>query len=97
MWVINDDYILSRYKSTTVVDENGSQLPEKSLNSQELWRTRPTTMREQNLLCVIQETPLYDAIADTFKLDILLEDYLQEVSIPLPHSFELHFCFIFTV
>ena len=79
VWVINDDYILSRYKSNVLM-EDGSQLSEKSINSHEFWRTRPTTKREQNLLGAIQEIPLYDAIADAFKLDILFEDYLQEVS-----------------
>jgi hypothetical protein len=80
VWVINDDYILSRYKSTVT---DSSHLSKKSLNPQEFWRTRPTTTREQNLLGAIQEIPLYDAIADPFKLDILLEDYFQEVIMPL--------------
>lgn len=74
MWVINDDYILSRYKDTVTHNE-ASQTTQPN----QYWRTRPNTIREQNLLRAVQELPIYDQIADTFKLDILLEDYLQEV------------------
>lgn len=80
VWVLNDDYIVSRNKvaASQGIAPSGEG---ESKQSVDVWRTKPNTVKEQNLLCAIQDLPTYDAIADAFKLDILLEDYLQEASV----------------
>lgn len=80
VWVVNDDYILNRNKSAAAQIPNDQAESARALvKKTEEWRTKPITAREQNLLRAMQDLPLYDDTADAFKLDILLEDYLQEV------------------
>lgn len=74
--MINNDYICC--KDRTAASKSIDAVVSPSLDR--LWSNMKDSAHTSRLLRAIQSLPIFDDIADSFKLDILLEDYLQQVS-----------------
>jgi hypothetical protein len=90
IWVLDNDFVkhservycrsIEQITVPTLPSEN-AHLSHSLLQTDEYWGTRVANERETSLLRLMQSTPLDGLKTDLFRLEVLLEDYLEEVRV----------------
>ena len=75
IWCLDDDFITAEERRNVEVASSSSAIV---TSIQENWDTRIFTEKELALLRVIQSLPFGGKANDTMRLDVILEDYLEE-------------------
>ena len=98
VWVYDEDYvhisdagISNRNRLSQLTPRDFSNLISIDESSKNWKIPNIINSRESNLLRVIQNIPQIDHLADAYRLDVLLEDYLDQVWIYNKHKLTLGF------
>ena len=81
IWVLNDDYLPSNLLQVATSKQIVEQESQDVFNDGGSWNgVARFHERESNMICVVRELPMKGELIDSCRLDVLLEDYLDEVS-----------------
>lgn len=79
IWVLDDDFISHSERHNSI--GSGSQHVSTPLHTNQHWGTRVANSKESTLLRLLQNVPIEGCTSDCWRLDVLLEDHLEEMKI----------------